>query len=127
MFNLFRKPNLSSAWKNATEITKEMSEEIAIQIRKKDNISKLIKRNGFHFKYSGRAGTIYYVVNSLAFEIDVEMCPAGPEADFFIWPRNGRKWAYPEYKDMSEDEYNLMKTQFQEWLIKKKLKVKGNL
>ena len=126
MLNLFRKPKPNPAWKNATEITKEMTEEIIAKIRKEHNISKLIEKDGFHLKYSGRAGTIYYVVNGQAFEIDVEMCP-GPEADYFIWTRNGKKWGYPEYKEMSEDEYNLMKSEFQKWIMKRKLKVKGNL
>lgn len=89
--------------------------------RQKDNFNKLIETDGFHIKYHGRGGMIYYVDNGKVLEIDFEMSGV-PQYDLFPYFDNLKGWTIPKNEPFAFKEQSTIKEEFLEWLKSKKIK-----
>jgi hypothetical protein len=102
-----------------THIPQEQKDKWENERRKKDNINKLSKKDGFHDKPSGRAGTIYYVENGKVCELDYEISGV-KEFDILINFDQLTEWIYPTKESISDKE--TIKGKLVNWLNKKKIK-----
>lgn len=91
--------------------------------RRKDNVPKLLKKNGFHLVNNGRAGTIYYVKDGQLIEIGFEMSGV-KEYDILISFNIVIHYVLPNKVDLSEREKSLLKTELIKWLEEKRIKAK---
>ena len=89
--------------------------------RQKDNFDKLIMTDGFHIKYHGRAGMIYYVDNGKVLEIDFEMSGV-PQYDLLPYFDNLKSWTIPKNEPFASKEQSAIKDKFLEWLKSKRIK-----
>ena len=89
--------------------------------RRKDNVPKLLKKNGFHLANNGRAGTIYYVKDGQLIEIGFEMSGV-KEYDILISFNTVTHYVLPNKVALSESEKSLLKSELIEWLNEKRTK-----
>jgi len=89
--------------------------------RQKDNFDKVITTDGFHIKYHGRGGMIYYVDNGKVLEIDFEMSGI-PQYDLLPYFDNLKGWAIPKNEPFAFKEQSAIKEKLLEWLKNKKIK-----
>jgi hypothetical protein len=89
--------------------------------REKDNFDKLIAADGFHIKYHGRAGMIYYVDNGKVLEIDFEMSGV-PQYDLLPYFDNLKSWTIPKNEPFAFKEQSAIKEELLEWLKSKRIK-----
>jgi hypothetical protein len=87
----------------------------------KDKLNELIKVNGFHIKYHGRAGMIYYIDNGKVLEIDFEMSGV-PQYDLLPYFDNLKGWTIPKDEPFAFKEQSAIKEKLLEWLKSKRLK-----
>jgi hypothetical protein len=89
--------------------------------RQKDNFDKLITTDGFHIKYHGRAGMIYYVDNGNVLEIEFEMSGV-PQYDLLLYFDNLKGWTIPKNEPFAFKEQSVIKEKLLEWLKNKRIK-----
>lgn len=87
----------------------------------KDKLTKLLKVNGFHMKYHGRAGTIYYIDNGRVLEIDFEMSGV-PGYDLLLYFDTLKGWTIPKGESFASSEQSIIKEKLLEWLKSKRIK-----
>ena len=96
-------------------IAKKIKNEWANERIKKDKLNKLLKQNGFHIKWHGRAGTIYFIENGKVCEIEFEMSGVS-EYDILIYFDSLDSWALPEKKMLTEKEKSTLRKKIIDWL-----------
>lgn len=89
--------------------------------RQKDNFDKLIKTDGFHIKYHGRAGLIYYIDNGKVLEIDFEMS-AVPQFDVLLYFDTLKGWTIPKNEPFAFKEQSAIRERLLDWLKIKRIK-----
>jgi hypothetical protein len=87
----------------------------------KDNLDKLLKRDGFHLKSQGRAGTIYYIDNGRVLEICFEMSGV-PQYDLLLFFDNIENWSIPKGEPLDVSQKTQIREQLLEWLKTKRIK-----
>lgn len=86
--------------------------------RTKHNVSKLLKKNGFHMVQDGREGTLYYVNKGRLMEFYVE--PSGnPEYSIIVSFSRVSGYVLPARVKMTDDEKGRLKADLQAWLRRK--------
>ena len=104
-----------------THIPQEQKDKWGNERRKKDNIDKLSKKDGFHDKPNGRAGTIYYVEKGKVCELDYEISGV-KEFDILIYFDQLTEWILPEIETLSLIDKQRIKLELQNWLDSKKIR-----
>jgi hypothetical protein len=99
-----------------THIPQEQKEAWITDRHNRDEVSKLIKRDGFYNKPSGRAGTIYYVSQGKLCEIDVEISGVR-QYDILIYFQDLKEWLLPFKKSLSTDEKQEIQAKLKLWLL----------
>jgi hypothetical protein len=89
--------------------------------RQKDNFDKLIKIDGFHIKYYGRAGLIYYIDNGKVLEIDFEMSGV-PQNGLLLYFDTLKGWTIPKNEPFALKEQSEIREKLLEWLKSKRIK-----
>ena len=89
--------------------------------RQKDNFDKLIKIDGFHIKYHGRAGLIYYIENGRVLEIDFEMSGV-PQYDLLLYFDTLKGWTIPKNEPFAFKQQSEIKERLLDWLKSKRIK-----
>lgn len=87
----------------------------------KDKVYDLMKTNGFHIKYHGRSGIIYYIENGKALEIDFEMS-AVSSYDILLFFDYLKGWTIPKGEPFAFKEKSGIRERLLEWLIIKHIK-----
>jgi len=95
--------------------------KLADNRREKDKLDELINNDGFHIKWHGRGGIIYYVDNGKVLEISFEM--SGVRQYDLLPCFDGLKgWSIPANKPFAFKEKSAIKEKFLEWLKTKRIK-----
>lgn len=89
--------------------------------RKKDNFNELILTNGFHIKYHGRSGIIYYVDSNKVLEIGFEMSGVS-QYDLLLYFDTINAWAIPKGDELTFTEQTTIRNKLLEWLKHKRIK-----
>ncbi|RZK39764.1 MAG: hypothetical protein EOO90_17460 [Pedobacter sp.] len=87
----------------------------------RDNVSKLIKKDGFYDKPHGRTGTIYHVNDGKLCEIDYEISGVA-YYDILIYFDGTKEWLLPEKRALSSVERTDISEKLKLWLTKKNIK-----
>lgn len=104
-----------------THIPQEQLDEWKIQRWKKDNVTKILKKDGFIIKPDGRSGTIYYVEKERLCEIYFEISGIR-EFDILIYFDSLKEWSLPNNAEMSISEKKDIREELIVWLKKEKIK-----
>jgi hypothetical protein len=83
--------------------------------RTKHNVSKLLKKNGFHMVQDGREGTLYYVNNGRLMEFYVELS-GNPEYSIIVSFSRVNGYVLPARVKITDDEKQRLKADLQAWL-----------
>ena len=76
--------------------------------RQKDNISKLLNEEGFHFKPTGKTGYVYYVSQKRITEVEWH------EGEI-VGSTLSKYWIFPEKKLLTKEEYLKVYNDLKEW------------
>lgn len=87
----------------------------------KDKLNDLLKVNGFHIKYHGRSGVIYYIDNGKVLEIGFEMS-AVRGYDLSLYFDDLKGWTIPSYESFAFKEQSEIKEKLLSWLKSKRIK-----
>jgi len=87
----------------------------------KDKLNDLLKKNGFHIKYHGPSGIIYYIDNGKVLEIDFEMSGVR-EYDLLLYFDNLNGWTIPNNEIFAFKEQSAIREKLLEWLKSKRIK-----
>jgi hypothetical protein len=104
-----------------SELSKMENNKWQIDHWKKDKINMLIKKDGFHLKEDGRAGTIYYVEENKLCQIFFEISGV-KQFDILIFFEQLKQWELPVKKNLSDNEIEEIKEKLLIWLQKKNIK-----
>ena len=102
-------------------IAEIVKDKWASERHQKDKLNELIKVNGFHIKYHGRTGMIYYIDNGKVLEIDFEMSGV-PQYDLHLNFDNLKGWTIPKNEPFAFIEQTAIKEKLLEWLNCKRIK-----
>ena len=102
------------------EISESTRDQWMRERHEKDNVSSLINYDGFHEKFYGRDGMIYYVKEKQLCEIYCEMTFAD-EYDWIISLDQLCEWVLPAKKKMNVPEKENIKEELLVWLKKKRI------
>jgi hypothetical protein len=102
-------------------IPKEEIDKWQILRWKKDNVNKLIKKDGFYIKPDGRNGVIYFVDENQLCQIYFESS-AVKEFDILIFFEQLNEWQLPNKKVILDNEKEIIREKLLFWLKDKKLK-----
>ena len=91
-----------------THIPHEEKNQWRLDRWKKDDVDKILKKEGFTIKSSGRTGTIYYVEKDKLLEIDYEISGIS-EFDILINFETLQNWLLPNIAKISTSEKNEIK------------------
>ncbi|MEJ7684444.1 MAG: hypothetical protein WKG06_42680 [Segetibacter sp.] len=89
--------------------------------RQKDKLDDLLKKDGFHIKYHGRAGMIYYIDNGKALEINFEMS-AVRQYDLLLYFDTLKGWTIPNNEKFAFKEQSAIREKLLAWLKSKRIK-----
>ena len=89
--------------------------------RQKDKLDDLLKKDGFHIKYHGRGGMIYYIDSGKVLEIDFEMSGI-PQYDLFLYFDTLKGWTIPRNELFAFKEQSAIREKLIEWLKVKRIK-----
>jgi hypothetical protein len=89
--------------------------------RHKDKLDNLVKENGFHIKYHGRAGIIYYIDNGKVLEIGFELSGV-KQYDLLLYFDTLNGWTIPRNELFAFKEQSIIKEKLLEWLKAKRIK-----
>ena len=103
-----------------THITQQQKDKWTIERHKRDNVKKLLNKNGFHIKQSGRAGTIYYVSNRVVSEIEFEISGV-KKCDILIYFDRLEEWILPVKKLMTTEEKAIIREKLKSYLEKENI------
>ena len=87
----------------------------------KDKLNDLLKVNGFHIKYHGRCGMIYYIDNGKVLEIYFEMSGV-LQYDLLLYFDTLKGWAIPKNEPFAFKEQSEIRERLLEWLKSKRIK-----
>jgi len=87
----------------------------------KRQTNDLLKVNGFHIKYHGRSGIIYYIDNGKVLEIGFEMS-AVREYDLLLYFDALKVWTIPGNEPFAFREQSAIREKLLEWLKSKRIK-----
>jgi len=102
-------------------ITEIVKDKWTSERHQKDKLNELIKVNGFHIKYHGRAGMIYYIDNGKVLEIDFEMSEV-PQYDLLLYFGNLKGWTIPKNEPFAFIEQTAIIEKHIKWLKSKRIK-----
>lgn len=102
-------------------IPKEEKDKWEKERWRKDKVEKLLKTQGFHIKDHGRSGMIYFVENEKFCEIYYEISGVS-QYDILIFFDSLSEWAFPQKKEMMDNEKEAIKESLAIWLQIKKIK-----
>ncbi len=88
---------------------------------KKDKVNKLLKTNGFHIKYHGRSGVIYYVDDGRLLEIGFELSAVSPYP-LLLYFDNIKSWAIPKEEPLTLKDQTEIRAKLIEWFKAKRIK-----
>ena len=89
--------------------------------RQKDDFDKIIKIDGFHIKYHGRAGLSYYIDNGEVLEINFEMSGV-PKYDILLNFDTLKGWTIPKDEPFVFKQQSEIKERLLDWLKSKRIK-----
>ena len=98
-----------------THIPQEQKDKCVADRHKRDKVDKLIKKDGFYNKPSGRSGTIYHVDQGKLCEIDLEISGV-KQFDILIYFDSLEEWILPFKKLMTTEEKAEIKEKLKLWL-----------
>lgn len=98
-----------------TFISAKVRLEYKYQMFEKDNVAKMLGKDGFHFKSHGRAAALYYVKNGQLTFFDCELDMAG----MGVYMQSLVCWYLPVMQNMTEEERNRVIEEFKAWNNKK--------
>ncbi|MFC4817411.1 hypothetical protein [Flavobacterium sp. GCM10023249] len=104
-----------------TYIPQEQLDDWKIKLWKKDNVTKILKKDGFIIKPDGRSGTIYHVKKERLCEIYFEISGTR-EFDILIYFDSLKEWSSPNKTEMSISEKKDIREELIVWLKKEKIK-----
>jgi hypothetical protein len=102
-------------------VAKVVKDKWVSERRQKDNFDKLVTTDGFHIKYHGRGGIIYYVTNGKILEIEFEMSGVS-QYDLLPYFDNLKGWTIPKNEPFAFKEQSAIKEKLLEWLKSKSIK-----
>jgi hypothetical protein len=102
-------------------IPQEQKDKSTSEKHERDNVNKLIKKDGFYDKPHGRSGTIYHVNDGKLCEIDYEISGAA-YYDILIYFDSTKEWLLPERRALSSVERTVISEKLKLWLAKKNIK-----
>lgn len=89
--------------------------------RQKDNFNELIKIDGFHIKYHGRTGLVYFVDKGKVLEIDFEMSAVG-QYDLLLYFDQLKEWTLPKNEPFAFKEQAAIREKLLAWLKSQRIK-----
>jgi hypothetical protein len=104
-----------------TRVSEEQREIWNSERWKKDNVTNLLAKDGFHIKDHGRSGSIYYIEQGKMCEIYFEISGV-PQYDIVISFDGLRSWSLPQVAPLIPDKIKSIEIELISWLKKKRIK-----
>jgi hypothetical protein len=89
--------------------------------RRKHNVPRLLRKNGFHMVQDGREGTLYYVNKGRLMEFYVELS-GDPEYSIIINFDRVSGYVLPERVRLTDEEKKQLKVDLQAWLRRQRIR-----
>jgi hypothetical protein len=102
-------------------IAEIVKDKWANERHQRDKLNELLKVNGFHIKYHGRSGMIYYIDNGKVLEIEFEMSGV-PQYDLLVYFDTLKGWTIPRSDPFGFNEQSEIRERLLEWLKSKRIK-----
>ncbi|MEA5401777.1 hypothetical protein VB776_02545 [Arcicella sp. DC2W] len=103
------------------QIAEIVKDNCTTERHQKDKFNELVKDNGFHIKYHGRAGMIYYIDNGKVLEIDFEMSGVR-KYDILLFFDTLRSWTIPKNEPFAFGQQSEIRDKLLKWLKSKRIK-----
>lgn len=88
---------------------------------KRDDVSRLLAKDGFHIMNHGRSGSIYYIEEGKMCEVYFEISGV-PNYDITISFDQLQNWSLPQVSSLDPDKKKLIKTELISWLKKESIR-----
>jgi hypothetical protein len=86
--------------------------------RRKHNVPRLLRKDGFHMVQEGREGTLYYVDDGRLMEFYVELS-GNPEYSIIIQFNDVNDYVLPTRVKLTDEEKKQLRADLQKWLDRK--------